>query len=56
MICSGPEGVGKLLRLKLCDVLLSDSDVTGEGEEKLMLGERPNPNHFQYTVKHLLNV
>ena len=33
MIGSGPDRVCELLRLKLGDVLLRDSDVTGEREE-----------------------
>lgn len=45
MIRSGPERVSELLRLELGEVLLCDSDVTGEGEEKLMLCERPNPKN-----------
>ena len=43
MIGSGPDRVCELLRLKLGDVLLRDSDVTGEREEELVLRERPDP-------------
>jgi len=39
VIRPGPERIGELLRLELGDVLLRDSDVTGEGEEKLVLCE-----------------
>ena len=45
MIGSGPDRVCELLRLKLGDVLLRDSDVTGEREEELVLRERPDPIH-----------
>ena len=48
MIGSGPYGVRKLLRLKLGDILLRDSDVTGEREEELVLRERPDPIQIVY--------
>jgi hypothetical protein len=51
MIGFGPDRVCELLRLKLGDFLLRDSDVTGEREEELVLREqRPDPIHPLYTI------
>ena len=50
MIGSGPDRVCELLRLKLGDVLLRDSDVTGERGEELVLRERPDPIHPLHTI------